>query len=517
MARSPTGTVFLVGAGPGDPGLLTVRGRDLLRRAEVIVYDNLCNPAFLAEAADGAVLFDAGKHSGSPTPRQARALRAMIAHARRGRTVVRLKGGDPFVFGRGGEEAEALARAKIPFEIVPGVTSALAAPAAAGIPVTFRGRASGFAVVTGHEDPAKGADSVDYAALARFRGTLVFLMAVRRLDEVTSRLLAAGKPAQTPAALVRWATRAAQQTLVGTLGDIAQRAATRGIQPPAVLAVGEVVACRRAIAWIEKRALHGIRAIVTRSRGRAEGLATKLRERGAEVLEIPMIRIVPLRNRAVLDAARRAGAWDWIIFASGEGVDHFLDVVLTAHGDLRALGNAKLAAVGAATAARLAARGLRAEITSREGTAKALARSLRARGPWRGKRVLLPGSAIGGRLLERALRAAGAHARFLPVYDTRRPRWTWEPSALERAGGDVVVFTSASTARNFVHLLKDRRLSRATVRQLRRCARVSIGPSTSAALRREGWPATAEARRPALGELVAAVERATRARRRASR
>ncbi len=517
MARSRTGMVFLVGAGPGDPGLLTVRGRDLLRRAEAVVYDNLCDPSLLAEAPVGAAMFDAGKHSSSPTPRQARALRAMISHARRGRTVVRLKGGDPFVFGRGGEEAEALARAKIPFEIVPGVTSAIAAPAAAGIPVTFRGRASGFAVVTGHEDPAKGGDSVDYAALARFRGTLVFLMAVRRLDEVTTRLLAAGKPAQTPAALVRWAMRASQQTLTGTLGDIARRAVSFGFQPPAVLVVGEVVACRRAMAWIETRPLHGVRVIVTRRRGRAEGLAAKLRERGAEVLEIPLIRIVPLRTRAISDAARRAEAWDWIVFASGEGVDHFLDAVLAARGDLRALGNAKFAAVGAATAARLAARGLRAEITAREGAAKALARVLRARGGWRGKRILLPGSAIGGRLLEKTLRVAGARARFLPVYDTRRPRWTWEISALERASSDIVVFTSASTVRNFVHLLKDRRLSRATVRRLRRCAKVSIGPSTSAALRREGWPAIVEARRPSLDELAAAVERATRARRRASR
>lgn len=511
MPRSRKGTVFLVGAGPGDPGLLTLRGLEVLRRADVVVYDNLCNPFLLAEAPRGAEVMDAGKHSGTATLRQELVSRLMVRRARAGRTVVRLKGGDPFVFGRGGEEAAALVRAGIPFEVVPGVTSAIGVPAYAGIPVTHRNHASGFAVVTGHEEVSKGEPSMDYGALARFPGTVVFLMGVKRLADVVARLRAAGKPASTPAALIRWGTRAAQRTLCARLGEIATRAEKAAFRAPAVFVVGDVVRCRQRVAWVEKKALFGARVVVTRSRKRAGGLSTRLREFGAEVLEVPLIEIVPLRDRAVKAVARRADRWDWIVFASAEGVESFLDAVLAERGDLRALGGARLAAVGEATAARLAERGLRAELVSREGTASALARALRRRESWRGKRVLLPGSAIGGREVERALRARGAEVRFLPVYANRRPRLTWEIPALERAGADVVAFTSASTARNFALLLKDRRLAPPLARRLRGCAHVSIGPSTSAALRREGLRVAAQARRSSLDALATAVVRAWRA------
>ena len=508
MPRFRKGTVFLVGAGPGDPGLLTLRGLEVLRRAEVVIYDNLCNLSLLAEVPRGAEVMDAGKHSGTATPRQKIVGRLMIRRARAGRMVVRLKGGDPFVFGRGGEEAVALARAGIPFEVVPGVTSAIAVPAYAGIPVTHRDHASGFAVVTGHEELSKREPAIDYDALARFPGTVVFLMGVRRLGKMVERLRAAGKSASTPAALIRWGTRAAQRTLTGRLGNIAARAEKAAFRAPAVLVVGEVVRCRQRTAWVEKKALFGARVVVTRSRKRAGGLSARLRELGAEVIEVPLIEIVALRGREVKAVVRRADRWDWIVFASAEGAEHFLDAVLAEHGDLRALGGAKLAVVGEATAAHLAERGLRAELISPEGTAASLAGVLRRKESWRGKRVLLPGSFIGGREVEKALRAQGAETRFLPIYTNRRPRLTWEISALERAGAEVVAFTSASTARNFALLLKDRRLSRPLARRLRGCYHISIGPSTSAALRGEGLRVAAQARRPSLDDLVAAVVKA---------
>ncbi len=502
------GMVHLVGAGPGDPGLITVHGLARLRGADVVIYDNLCNPMLLRETQPGIEIIYAGKHSGQATLAQSRIERLMIRRALQGRDVVRLKGGDPFVFGRGAEEAAALRRAGVPFDVTPGVTSAIAVPAYAGIPPTHREHSSGLAIVTAYEDPGKGSSLLDYEVLARFPGTLLFLMGVKRLEPLVTQLCHFGKPKSTPVALVRWGTRGFQETLVGTLGDIVTQAQAKKFSPPAVIVVGDVVRCRKTISWFERLPLFGRRIVVTRSRDQAGEIARRLRELGAEALELPAIELVPARGAALRRAVRQAEEWDWIIFASGPAVDFFLDAVLAGSGDLRALARAKLAVLGASTAARLTARGLKAFLQPKMATASGLRAALRRRGDWRGRRVLLPRSGIGGREIENALRSWGARVSAVTAYRNRRPRLTWEWDAIGRVGADTVVFTSSSTAENFGKLLGERaRKSTPAAKVLKACRYISIGPSTSATLQKMGLKVHAQARTPSIEGLIAALKR----------
>ena len=346
MSARP-GVVYLVGAGPGDPGLLTVRAVELIATADVILHDRLIPPGALDGAREDAELVYCGKWPGKPEVPQQRIEQLMVEHARAGRSVVRLKGGDPFVFGRGGEEAEALAVAGVPFEVVPGVTAGVAAPAYAGIPVTHRDDASAVAFVTGHEDPAKDDSALDWPALARFPGTLVLYMGVGRLPEIAQRLIAAGRDPGEPAAAIERGTMAAQRTATATLDGLAEEVERTGLSPPAILLFGPVAARREAIAWLERRPLHGRRVVVTRARAQASGLARTLEALGADVVELPAIRIVPRLDSAEIRAAVDAlHTYALVCLTSPNGVRLLFQAMAEAGRDARALASATVAAIG---------------------------------------------------------------------------------------------------------------------------------------------------------------------------
>src|SRR6266550_1455129 len=353
-STKPKSKVYLVGAGPGDLGLVTLRAKECIEGAGAIVYDHLANPEMLGWARDDAEIIYAGKEAGEPSLSQQEINALLIEKARTGKDVVRLKGGDPFVFGRGAEEAAAIVDAGIEFEIVPGITSAIAGPAYAGIPVTHRAENSHVTFFTGHEDPAKTESAIDYGALAKLGGTQVMLMGVERLGAVTREMLKQGVREDLPVALVRWATTGRQETLTGTLHDIAQRAIDRGFEAPAVAVFGEVVKLRKDLNWYEKRPLSGKRIVVTRTRKQASALSNKLRALGAQVIELPTIRIEPPSDlRAFAELVQDAHAYDWIVFTSANGVEAFFEIFFKLYDDAREIGGARIAAIGPATAQRV--------------------------------------------------------------------------------------------------------------------------------------------------------------------
>ena len=506
MTEVGRGHVWLVGAGPGDPGLITVAGRRALRRAEVVLYDRLAPAALLEECPADTERIDVGKASGRAALSQDEINAALVAHGRAGKRVVRLKGGDPFVFGRGGEELKALSEAGVAATVVPGVTSAIGGLAAAGIPVTHRGVAASFAVVTGHEDPAKPEQQVRWAQLATATDTLVVLMGVGRLDAIATALLAGGRPASTPAALVASASTARQRVVEAPLGAIAEAARAARVEPPALLVVGEVAALRRQVAPALRRPLAGWRVLVTRTRTQASGLAAALRAEGAEPVLLPAIEIERRADPAAVHAsieALRDGAYGWVVFTSDNAVDAYLDLVREAGADARLFAGTRLAAVGAATARGLAARGLAADLVpsggsdaSGEGVAQALAEIGVAE-----QRVLVP-RAEGARpeLLER-LRAAGATVEELTLYLAAPPA---EPPAemlaQVRAGAvEAVTFTSSSTVRNLATLL-DGELA-----PLRAAVVACIGTRTAEAAIEAGLPPDVVAASPSVESLVAAL------------
>jgi uroporphyrinogen III methyltransferase/synthase len=446
---NPKPRVFLVGAGPGDAGLVTIKGVECLRRADVVVYDRLVAPALLDYAPPHAEKIYVGKASGDHTMPQSEINALIIERARAGKIVVRLKGGDPFVFGRGGEEALALAHAGIPFEIVPGISSAIAAPAYAGIPVTHRGIAASFIVATGHRE--------DTSHVSRFTfhdaDTLIFLMSVENLERIVTSLIASGRDATTPAALVRWATTPQQQTIVGTLENIVERA--RDVKPPAVLIVGDVVNLREQLQWFEKRPLFGKRILVTRAREQASELSRRLAELGAEPIEFPTIRIAPLDDYAQLDAAL-VRQYDWVIFTSVNGVRFVWERVNALGRDARAFANTRLGAIGSATAEELARHGLRADFVPREYSAKAIVEQI---GDVTGQRILLPRADIAREALAEGLRARGAHVDDVAAYrtiptDANDPRGQDICAQLERGEIDIITFTSSSTVRGLFNALQ---------------------------------------------------------------
>jgi uroporphyrinogen III methyltransferase / synthase len=419
------GTVYLVGAGPGDPDLITLRGVELLARADVVVYDGLANPVLLDHAPPAAEHVYAGKkHSERGAPLTQEEIEAVLVdRARRGLTVVRLKGGDPFVFGRGGEEAETLTAAGIPYEVVPGVTAATAVPAYAGIPLTHRAYAStALALTIGHEGDARPAHHVDWTAAAR-ADTIVLFMAVKHLGECTQELIAHGKPADTPAAAIRWGTTAVQETLVGTVGDLAERAAATGLKPPALIIVGEVVRLRERLAWYERRPLFGQRVLVPRQKEQAKGLARAIVALGGEpyvceVTELHEADPGPLMHAL---AELHAGAYAWVAFTSANAVERTVDALLRAGLDARAFARARLAAVGPATARALEQRGLRADLVPARGDGAAVAQAMLEADPTlsvRGLSVLLPRAAEGREELAQALASAGAHVDAVAAYRT---------------------------------------------------------------------------------------------------
>ncbi|MCZ7529448.1 MAG: uroporphyrinogen-III C-methyltransferase [Acidimicrobiia bacterium] len=482
-------SVALVGAGPGDPGLLTLRGAELLADAEAVVYDRLAAPALLDLAPPGAERIFVGKAPGDVAMTQDAINQTLVRLGAAGKRVVRLKGGDPFVFGRGGEEAQALERAGIEFEVVPGITSAISAPAYAGIPVTHRGLSTHVTVVTGHEDPAKERSDVDWEALAAAGGTLVILMGVARLEEIAARLLAAGRSGDTPLAAVARGTRPDQQTRRSTLGEVAE-GGLPALSSPAVIVVGEVAALD--LSWFEKRPLHGRTVVVTRAREQSSGLRRRLETLGARVVELPTIQIEDLP----FELPELTG-YAWIVFTSANGVSAFFERGLTASGlDARALAGSKVAAIGPGTADALAQRGVIVDVTPERFVAESLLEALPADG--RGERVLIPRAEQARDVLPDGLAARGFGVDVLPVYRTTRA----EPDAADldavRNGEvDCVTFTSSSTVWNFRDAIGD--LGDVTPDV------VSIGPVTSATAEQAGLPVTVEAAEHTIDGLVAAV------------
>ncbi|MCL5108726.1 MAG: uroporphyrinogen-III C-methyltransferase [Chloroflexi bacterium] len=499
------GTVYIVGAGPGDPGLITVRGRECLAAADVVVYDRLVGDRLLALAKPGARLIYVGKQADHHTLKQGQINDLLVTEAEAGHVVVRLKGGDPFVFGRGGEEVEALAARGLPFVVVPGITSAIAGPAYAGIPVTHRGLATSVTIVTAHEDPTKDESQLDWQRLAQGADTLVFLMGVERLDAVAAELVRHGRPAATPAALVRWASRPEQETLVATLGDIGARAAEAGSQPPAVLVVGEVVRLRERLRWFDSLPLFGKRVLVTRTREQASALSALLAAKGARVWELPTIAIVP---PASFEPAQRAldnlAEYDWVVFTSANGVERALDYLMMRGKDARVFANCLIAAIGPATAAALAQHGLRADYVPSDFVAEAVLAGLLARGV-AGKRVLLARAAQARVILAEGLRQAGADVDDVALYDTALPRDV-DPEAvrlLREDAFDVITFTSSSTVRNFADLCSREHVQSTLARATVAC----IGPITVRTAREAGLRVDVQASEYTVPGLVRSLEK----------
>jgi uroporphyrinogen III methyltransferase/synthase len=499
MSKSQTGKVYLVGAGPGDLGLVTLRAKEYIESADVIVYDHLANPEMLGWARDDAEVIYAGKEPGKSQLGQQEINALLIERAGQGKQVVRLKGGDPFVFGRGAEEAQAIADAGTSFEIVPGITSAIAGPAYAGIPITHRAHNSHVTFFTGHEDPAKPESAIDYATLAKLGGTQVMMMGVERLGSITREMLKQGVRSDLPVALVRAATTGQQKTLTGTLSDIAQKAVANDFKAPAVAVFGDVVALRDDLNWYEKRPLMGKRIVVTRTRKQASALSNKLRALGAHVIELPTIRIEsPTNLREFAELVQDAHLYDWIVFTSANGVEAFFDIFFKLYNDMREIGGARIAAIGPATAQRVKDFHLHVDVQPEEFVSEGLAREFKKLGSIENLRILLVRAEKARDTLPKDLSAQGGIVdegfAYRTVPETRDT--SGAQCQLTEEGADLITFTSSSTVENFMALglpwPKGMRIA-------------SIGPITSKTVRDQGLKVDVEARRHDIDGLVQAV------------
>ena len=449
------GMVYLVGAGPGDYKLISVKAREYIEQADTIVYDRLADSRLLAWARPDVELIYVGKASSQHTMKQEDINRLLVDKAQEGKTVVRLKGGDPFVFGRGGEEALELVDHQLPFEVVPGITSAISVPAYAGIPVTHRAVATSFAVVTGHEDPTKGDSNMRWDKLATAVDTLVFLMGVENLPHITAKLMENGRAADTPAAVIRWGTKPEQEVLITNLGRAAADVAQAGLKPPAIFLVGEVVDLREKLAWFDNKPLFGKTVLVTRAREQASALTSRLEERGARCIEAPAIKITEPESYAVLDGAiQELETYQWIIFTSTNGVDHFFERLFRAGKDSRALGHAKVAAIGAQTAGHLERFGIRADMIPLEFRAEGIVEAL-AGEIAEGMRILIPRALVARDLLPVKLAEMGAAVTVAPAYRTVTADTDGAKLAQALQNGEItlVTFTSSSTVTNLLAML----------------------------------------------------------------
>jgi uroporphyrinogen III methyltransferase/synthase len=496
------GKVYLVGAGPGDPGLITRKGLACLASADVVVYDRLLDDRILDPVPARAERIYVGKRTGEHTREQDEINRLLVAKAREGKCVVRLKGGDPFVLGRGGEEAEALRDNGVPFEVVPGVSSAVAVPAYAGIPVTHRGLASSFTVVTGHEDPDKTSSSIDWEKLATGADTLVFLMGLRNLPRLAARLLENGRPAATPVAVIKDGTRPGQTTVTGTLKDIAARVKGLHIDPPAVIVVGEVVRLRQKLSWFEGRPLFGKRVLVTRARRQAGSLSRLLYERGARPIELPAIEIQPVGDTGELDRAiADLGRYRWLLFTSVNGVAAFFERLHKLNLDARALGNLKICAIGPATADALRGQAIVPDFVPGVYTGEGIIDGLRGRNI-AGQRFLLPRADIADRELVEGLRGLGAEVHEIAAYRTAAPaEGISRAKELLLAGEiDIITFTSPSTVSNLAAAFNGR-LSVLNDKKI-----ACIGPKTADAAVKAGLKVDIVAGEQTVPGLVEAIE-----------
>jgi uroporphyrinogen III methyltransferase/synthase len=498
-SKKKPGKVYLVGAGPGDLGLVTLRAKECIEQADMIVYDHLANPEMLGWARETAEIIYAGKKGGEHALSQEKINALLIEQAREGKQVVRLKGGDPFVFGRGAEEAKAIVDAGIEFEVVPGITSAIAGPAYAGIPVTHRAENSHVTFFTGHEDPKKTGSAIDYAALAKLGGTQVMLMGVERIESIARAMLKQGVREDLPVALVRWATTGRQETLTGTLQDIARRVADVGFEAPAVAVFGEVVALRESLNWYENRPLSGKRIVVTRTRKQAGELSAHLRALGAHVFELPTIRIEPPGDlRAFAELVQDAHSYDWIVFTSANGVEAFFEIFFKLYDDGREIGGARIAAIGPATAQRVKDFHLHVDLQPDEFVAEAVVREFQKQGGVENLRILLVRAEKARDVLAKQFSNLGAIVdeglAYRTVPETRDT--TGARRHLLEEGADLITFTSSSTVENFLAL----GLPWPKGMQV-----ASIGPITSKTARDHGLKIEIEARRHDIGGLVEAI------------
>jgi uroporphyrinogen III methyltransferase/synthase len=492
------GICYLVGAGPGDPGLLTLRGSECLKRADVVIYDYLSNPELLHLSPESSEKIYAGKIAGEHTLHQEETNGLLVKHTRSGKCVVRLKGGDPFLFGRGGEEAAALAAAGLRFEIVPGVTSAIGGLAYAGIPVTHRSRNSMLTIFTGHEGPGKEASSIDFKAIASAPGTKVMLMGLKNLCNVTRELMRAGMDAETPAALVRCASMGAQQTLVGTLGSLAKLAEEADFQPPAMAVFGEVVNFRNSLNWFETRPLFGLRIAVTRARAQSGRLVEALRELGADAYALPTIRIEPPKEKiAMVEALADVRSYDWIVFTSPNGVEAFFHAFYAAYEDARELGGARIAVIGNGTANKVRDYRFGIDLIPKEFVAESLLKEFKNMDVEH-LRILLPRAAGARELLAIELEKLGAIVDDVPVYETVPETQDVSGGIREfcEKGADLIAFTSASTARHFMEL---------GLPMPEKLKTASIGPITSEAMCKLGLSVDLEAEQHDIPGLIEAI------------
>ena len=458
--ETTNGKVYLVGAGPGDPGLITIKGLECIERSDVLIYDYLASPELLKHAREDAEAIYVGKKGGKHTLSQDSINFLIVEKAKKGLIVTRLKGGDPFIFGRGAEEVEALVKAAIPFEIVPGVTSAIAVPAYAGIPLTHREFTSTVTFVTGHEDPTKEESMIDWPAIAGGKGTIVFLMGVKNLSHIVGRLTNHGMPHDTPIALISWGTTPAQLTVTGTLATIVERVKSAGLKAPAIIVVGNVVNLRETLQWFEKRPLFGKRIMVTRAREQASALVKLLSGLGAECLEYPTIKVVPPDDWKPLDMAiERLSSYDWLVFTSANGVNLFFQRFFAKdqflkNRDVRALRNLRIAVIGPATAKRLFDFGLRSDIVPESYQAEAVVEAF-AKEDIKGKKILLPREKEARPILPVELTKMGAVVDEVTAYHTKEVRDNIDLliKQLEEKTIDLITFTSSSTVKNFHTLL----------------------------------------------------------------
>lgn len=499
------GTVYLVGAGPGDPGLLTLRGAEVLGRADVVVYDALVNQDLLRLAPKSAEIIFGGKRSRDHAIPQDQLNQLLVDKAKAGKCVVRLKGGDPYVFGRGGEEAQELRKAGVAFEVVPGISSVVAAPNYAGIPLTHRDHCSSFTVFTGHEDPTKENSALDLGWLAKTPGTKVILMGVERIRVLSQQLIEQGMPSETPVGMIRWGTTARQETLFGTLGNIADRVTEAGFSAPAVTIIGGVVTLRDQLDWFQTRPLSGLRVVVTRTRDQASEVSRRLRDLGAEALEIPTIKIAPPSERqALVDAILELNSYEWLVFTSPNGVTSFFDAFFKSFNDLRDLGGCRIAAVGPATAARLKELHLQVDLMPGEYVSSKIADAFKGEQSIENLNILLLRAQGANADLPKALAELGGIVDDVACYQTipETDDITGAAAKMLEAGADWITFTSASTVENFHARFPLPEL----LKQFPKIKLASIGPETTKALVALNLRPNVEANPHNIDGLIAAVQ-----------
>jgi uroporphyrinogen III methyltransferase/synthase len=475
------GKVYIIGAGPGDPGLITVKGLRCLKEADVVIYDHLVSEEIIRQAKESARLIYAGKKGGAHTLPQEEINRRLVEEAKQGNIVARVKGGDPFIFGRGGEEAETLAHVDIPFEVIPGVSSAVAVPAYAGIPLTHRGYTSTLAFVTGHEDPTKEESEIDWETLAGI-GTLVFLMGVKNLRQITANLMGHGKHADTPAALIRWGTTEDQETLTGTLSDIARNAEERKFSPPAILVVGDVVTLRENLNWFETKPLFGKGIVITRPEAQAEEFAVLLHAQGARVIHFPTIKLVPPEDYHNLDQAiGRLSHYQWIIFTSANGVSFFLNRLTELGRDIRDLKDIRICTIGPATAATIEKLGIRVDLVPEEFISEGVVKAFQ-KFNIKDSRILLPRAEKARDVIPEGLTELGAKVDIVTAYRTvnsGRKKSDME-TLINEGKADIITFTSPSTVTNFIEIMGREYIIPSHVKI------ACIGPVTAAAVKKAG-------------------------------